>query len=200
MTIPVIIKTDVSGTIEAIQHEIQKIDTERVDVKIVLSGVGTISEGDIKTAGGNKNTIVVGFNVSVDARAKEMAERLGIEIKTFTIIYELAEWVLAAIKSRTPKIDVEETTGKVKVLKKFSRTKDKSIIGGSVTEGSLKLGEQVKILRSSSLIGMGKVTSLQIQKTATKVVVEGNEFGAEIQSSVDVSEGDELVGFVHVKM
>ncbi|MCH8889050.1 translation initiation factor IF-2 [Patescibacteria group bacterium] len=200
VTIPVIIKTDVSGTIEAIQHEIQKIDTERVDVKIVLSGVGTISEGDIKTAGGNKNTIVVGFNVSVDARAKEMAERLGIEIKTFTIIYELAEWLLAAIKSRTPKIDVEETTGKVKVLKKFSRTKDKSIIGGSVTEGSLKLGEQVKILRSASLIGMGKVTSLQIQKTATKVVVEGNEFGAEIQSSVDVSEGDELVGFVHVKM
>ena len=98
MTIPVIIKTDVSGTIEAIQHEIQKIDTERVDVKIVLSGVGTISEGDIKTAGGNKNTIVVGFNVSVDARAKEMAERLGIELKTFTIMYELAEWLLAAIK------------------------------------------------------------------------------------------------------
>lgn len=200
VTIPVIIKTDVSGTIEAIQHEIEKMDTKRADVKILLSGVGTISEGDIKTAGGNKDALVVGFNVNVDARAKEMAERLGIEIKTFTIIYELAEWLLAAIKSRTPKIDVEETTGKVKVLKKFSRTKDKSIIGGRVTEGSLKLGEQVKILRNASLMGLGKVTSLQTQKAATKVVAEGNEFGAEIQSSVDVAQGDELVGFVHVKM
>ena len=194
--IPIVIKTDVAGTLDAINHELEKIETDRVHVKKIQEGVGTISEGDVKNAAGSEHAIIVGFNVGLDSRAKDLAERTGVEIKTFTIIYELAEWLAEAIVARRPKIEVEEVTGAAKILKTFSRSKDKQIVGGRVTSGSLSLGAQVKIMRRENEIGRGKITNLQSQKASVKSIDEGNEFGSEIQSKIEIAEGDVIESII----
>ncbi|MFA6297080.1 MAG: translation initiation factor IF-2 [Candidatus Paceibacterota bacterium] len=127
--VPVIIKATSSGVIEAIEHELKKCETETVGVKIVATGVGDISENDIKLASGNPQTLVVGFNTKIDGSARDHAEKIGIEVKVFDIIYKLSEWVGEIVKTRTPKVEVEEERGRVKVLKIFSKTKDKQILG-----------------------------------------------------------------------
>lgn len=193
--IPIIIKADFLGTIDAIEHEINKIDTEHVKVKIVQKGAGNISENDVRTAGGKKHTIIVGFNVSVDSSALDIAEHSDIEIRTFNIIYELAEWLNSAIKKRTPKIIVEEISGKFKVLKTFSKTKDKQVIGGRVEDGTISIGEQFKISRKNTEIGHGKITTLQIQKIDTKKVEGDNEFGSQVQSKIEIAPGDIIESF-----
>lgn len=198
-TVPIIIKADVLGTVDAIEHEIAKIDTEYVDIKIIQKGAGNVSENDVKAAGGKEHTIIVGFNVSVDPRARDLAERLGIEIQTFKIIYELAEWLGIAVKKRTPKVNVEEITGRVKILKTFSKSKDKQVLGGRVEEGSIKLNAKVKILRKDEEIGFGTVLNLQTQKSQTKSVEEGSEFGSQIQSKIEIAPGDILESFIVVE-
>lgn len=193
--IPVIIKVDVLGTIDAIEHEISKIDNERVEIKIIQKGVGNVSENDVKTAGRKENTIVVGFNVGVDSNAMDIAERDNIEIKTFNIIYELAEWLSSAIKTRTPKITVEEVSGRFKVLKTFSTNKDKQVIGGRVENGIISIREQFNILRKDTKIGTGKILTLQLQKTDSKKVEEGSEFGSQVQSKIEIVPGDIIESF-----
>lgn len=194
--IPIIIKADVLGTLDAIEHEISKIDTERVDIKIIQKGAGAITENDIKAAGGKEHTIVIGFNVKVDRRAQDIAERAGIEIQTFTIIYELSDWLAAAVKNRTPKMNIEEVTGQVKVLKTFSQTKDKQVLGGRVESGVISVDEKVNILRKGVKVGEGKILNLQKQKAQTKKVEAGNEFGSQIKSNIDIVAGDILESFV----
>lgn len=193
--IPIIIKADVLGTIDAIEHEIEKIDKERVEIKIIQKGAGAISENDVKSIGGKENAIIVGFNVDVDSGAKDLAERAGIEIRTFNIIYELAEWLGLAIKKRTPIISVAEVTGRVKVLKTFSRTKDKQVLGGRVEEGKIAVGEQIKILRKDEELGQGKIITLQLQKAPAKHVEAVNEFGSQIESKIEIVPGDILLSF-----
>lgn len=190
--ISIILKTDVQGTIEAIEHELKKLTTSRVIPKIINLGTGTITEADVKSAGNDTKTLIVGFNVKVDPQAKDIAERMGFEIKTFDIIYKLAEWLAEVCKERTPKKLVEEVTGRAKVLKMFSQTKDKQVIGARVEMGSITAGVDVRIMRRDAMIGTGKIKELQQQKTKTGKVEEGLEFGCLIQSPIEIAPGDKL--------
>jgi len=195
--IPLIIKTDVLGTIEAIKHEIDKIELpDHVEVRIVQEGAGSISENDVKSAGGKNHAIIVGFNVSIDPVAKDLAERGGIEIQTFNIIYELAEWLKSAVKTRTPKIETTDVTSRVKILKEFNTTKNKQVLGGRIESGAIKLSEKVRILKNDEVVGEGKVTGLQTAKAEVKEVSAPNEFGMEITCDVDIKPGDYIEGFV----
>jgi len=192
VTIPIILKTDAQGTIEAIEHELKKLTTEKVIPKIIHSGTGTITEADVKSAGSNTKTLIIGFNVKVDSQAKDVAERMLLEVKTFDIIYKLGEWLAEVCKERTPKKFVEEVTGRAKVLKTFSRTKDKQVIGGRVEMGTFTVGMDVRIIRREAMIGMGKIKELQQQKNKTGKVEEGSEFGCLIQSPIETAPGDKL--------
>jgi translation initiation factor IF-2 len=193
--INVVIKADVIGSIEGIEHELNKVKNERMKIKVVHSGVGEIGENDINTLAGKPDSIVLGFNVKTDSKARAAAERTGITIQTFDIIYKLAEWLTEFALARTPKIQVEEMSAKIKVLKLFSQTKDKYVLGGRVEEGELKIGDDIKIMRRDLEVGRGKIRELQQAKEKTSEVRSGVEFGCMLQSSIAPAPGDKLEAY-----
>ncbi|MFC1623586.1 translation initiation factor IF-2 [Patescibacteria group bacterium] len=200
--IPLIIKVDVLGTLEAVKHEINKIAKIKDDkavLKIISTGVGNISENDVQMAGRDTNTLIAGFNVKIDKSAVDMAEKSDIEIETFDIIYKLAEWLEKEIQKRIPKVKVEKTIGKAKIIRIFSQTKNKQVAGGKVLEGSISTGAQIKIMRRDFEIEKGKILGLQSQKIETKEVKEGDEFGVMIESKKEVAEGDTVEAFVIIE-
>jgi translation initiation factor IF-2 len=197
--IPLIIKADVWGTIEAIQHEMAKIKNERTLIKVVSAGVGEISENDIKIAGSKRGSIVIGFNAPINTKVQELAERLKVDVQNFDIIYKLTEWLEKTIIERTPKIKVEEVVAQVKILRIFSHTKDKQVIGGRVESGTLPIDASVKIIRRDFEIGSGKVTELQKAKMKVKEVNEGDECGMLVEAKNEIARGDILEAFVIVE-
>jgi translation initiation factor IF-2 len=188
--IPIIIKTDVSGTGEAIKFELNKIQTERVQFHVLENTTGVIGESDLKKALSDPQTIVVGMGVGIDPRAEALRERNGTTVMTFKIIYELVDWLKKVIEERTPKVMVEEIVGNVKVLAIFNNTKKNQVLGAKVTAGTISLGNKVNILRREEKIGTGTIKELQQQRVATKQVQEGNEFGASISADVEIAQGD----------
>ena len=196
LIVPIVLKSDVGGTLEAIEKEIGKIERERVLIKIIAKGVGAIGENDAKLAAGAPGAIIIGFHTKVERSAVDVAERFEITIKTFDIIYELSEWLEGELDKRTPKVIGEELVGTLKVLKTFSSTKHKQVIGGKVTLGHLELGAQVKIMRRDTEIGRGKIVELQSQKIATKTVDEGSECGMMVEAKIEIVPGDILEAFV----
>jgi translation initiation factor IF-2 len=197
--IPVLIKADQVGAIEAIDHEISKIVSDRVAFKVVGKNVGDITEGDIKIASGKEHTIILGFNVKIDSAAKSLAERLSLEIKMFDIIYKLSEYLQQVAIDQAPKVETEEQTGVAKILKLFSHVKDRQILGGRVEDGIVALHEEVKIFRRESEIGRGHVRELQHLKNKVAKVEAGTEFGAMIESKIELAPGDKIECFTIVK-
>ncbi|MCC2630479.1 MAG: infB [Candidatus Paceibacter sp.] len=193
--IPIVIKANEVGGLEALEHELKKIKNDKIKIKIISSGVGDISENDVKGASGRSDTLILGFNTKVDASARAMAERLMITIQTFDIIYKLSEWLEQAVAERTPKTKVEESTGVAKVLKVFSKVKDKQVLGGRVETGLIHVGEEVKIMRRDFEIGRGRVRELQKFKDRVSEVPEGQEFGSMIESKIEIAPGDRLEAF-----
>lgn len=198
-SIPLIIKTDVSGTYDAIVHEIKKIKVDGVSFKVVDSSTGNIGEADMKIAAGTPGTIVLGFGVKIDSQAEALRERDGIETKVFSVIYELAEYLEKVAKDRKPVVKVEQVTGRAKILRTFSSKKNHHVIGGKIKEGTLQKGEKVNILRRDEKIDEGVIKELQTQKIKTEEVREGDEFGMMIESKFDIAEGDYIEGFTMVE-
>lgn len=197
--IPIILKADISGSLEAIEKEINKINSgnnsKNAEFKIVQKGVGPIGESDIKTIGSCENILVIGFNVKIDKSAIELADKRGIPISFFDIIYKMTEWLEIEMENRRPKIEIVETTGKAKILKAFSRTKERQIIGGKILEGRLMLDKTIKIIRREFEIGRGKIVNLEKGKVKVKEVEEGAEFGMMIESKMEIVEGDIIESF-----
>lgn len=195
--LPLVIKTDVAGTGEAVMHELAKIPTnERMEVRVVQRSVGPVSEADVKlVAGSSTPGIIVGFNVKVEPQARDLAERQGVTIETFDIIYKLAEWLGEEIEKRRPRERVEELLGAAKVLKFFSATKGRVVVGGRVEEGEIEDGAEVKVMRRDLELGRGKIVSLQSQKREVKKVEKGEEFGTQLKIDVEPAAGDRLEAF-----
>ena len=193
--IPIVIKADVSGSLEAIEKEVKKINSESAEFKIVQKGVGPISETDVKTVASSENAIVIGFNVKADKNATELAEARNITISFFDIIYKMTEWLSEEMEKRRPKIETTETTGRAKILKTFSRTKERQIVGGKVLEGHITLNGIVKIMRREFEIGRGKIVNLEKGKTKTSEVEEGAEFGMMLESKIEIAQGDIIESF-----
>ncbi len=197
--VPIVIKADTGGSLDALVYEIGKLGTDRVLPKVVLSSVGPISENDIRAAENNDNAFVLGFHTKIDSGAEALALRLNVAVHTFDIIYKLTEWLAVAIKDRTPSIDVEEVVGVAKVLKLFSSVKDKQILGGRVDSGEIRLGEMVRIMRREVEISRGRIRELQQAKQKTSTVIQGSEFGAMVESKFEIAAGDKLECIVTAK-
>lgn len=197
--VPLIIKTDVFGTGEAIIHEINKIKVDGARYKIVRNSVGDISEGDLTFAQADKNILIIGFNVKIERTALEANEQIGATIKTFDIIYKLTDFLKEELETRRPRVEQEEVRAKIKVLKNFSKVKSRTLIGGRVEDGNIKLGDIFNIYRRSEKIGKGKIWELQQAKSSTKEVREGLEFGAMIEADIELAPGDYLEVFSIVK-
>lgn len=195
--IPIIIKTDVFGTAEAIEKEIKKMNIPGVYAKIITKGIGAISETDIKSAGAHPDTIILGFNTSLDARARDLNETIHATVHTFSIIYKLTEWLATELEVRRPRKEIREAIGTVKVLKLFSQTKERQVIGCKVLSGSIADGAQVTVLRRDFPIANGKIVELQQAKQKKKEVIDG-ECGMMVECKNDIAPGDTLEAFIFV--
>lgn len=195
--LPIIIRADVTGSLEGIMHELQKVGDEYMGVRVVLSGVGAVSENDVKAAIASHGTpaVIIGFDVPVDALAREAARQHAIQIETFNIIYKLVERIEELMKEAAPKREVEERIGRAKLLAHFSSKRDKHVVGGSVIEGRVEKGEKVRVTRRQEVIGIGRVTGLQSHKATVDRVETGGEFGAEITAEFEIAQGDVLECF-----
>lgn len=195
--LPVVIKSDVVGSIEAIKHELHKHEDERTEIRVVSDGVGGVGETDVKAATGTTRAIVIGFNVPVDAAAEELAQRQGVEIARFSIIYELADWIPQAIVARRPKVRGEKILAEAKVLKCFSFAKKQQTIGCRVETGTLSVGDRVRLVRGADDIGYGKVAVLKSGKSDVTHIESGNDCGALIDMSLDLEPhfNDHLIAF-----
>lgn len=192
--VPLLIKADVLGSIDAIQHELDKFKSDRIIVRVIDTGVGDVITSDVQNVSATKNAIIVGFNVGVEKAAYELAERLKVEIQTFNVIYELSEWLHGALKERTPKQEEERVTGRAKILKHFSTQKNLYVLGGRVEEGNLSAGQQVNITRRELPIGKGMIKNLQQQKADVSSVTS-DEFGMQIESKHEIAPGDYIEAF-----
>ena len=135
-------------------------------------------------------TIIFAFHTKIDAQARALAERSGVNIESFDVIYKLTERITELLNEHEPRIEVEEVSGSAKVLKIFSATKDKQVLGARVLSGTIKVGGQVRISRREEEISKGVVKELQINKVDVDKVSEGSEFGAMIESKIEIAPGD----------
>lgn len=190
--LPLIIKTDVLGTLEAVEKEVKNIEIENVKIKIIGKGVGPVTEKDIQLAKSDKNAVVIAFHTSIDKKAREASEIHGVQIHDFDIIYKLSEWLHEFTKEAKPKKEVEEVVGTLKVIRVFNRSKDAQVVGGKVYTGSMKNKHTIQIVRRDMVIGKGRIVELQQFKQPANEVKEGNECGLMIDSKYDIAEGDFL--------
>jgi translation initiation factor IF-2 len=194
VTLPVVVKADVIGSLEGVRHELAKITHDKVQLKLVAEGIGDIGENDVKLAISDPSIILIGFNVEPDKKAAAIIERspVPLKVRTFKIIYELAQFVQAELLSHVPKEYVQEVTGRAKILAVFSKDKDKQVVGGKVQEGGLETGSAVRIMRREAEIGTGTIRELQQQKKRVGEVREGYEFGTLIESKAELAVGDKI--------
>ncbi len=192
---PVILKADVLGRLEAIKKEIEKIDQSELRIKIVSAGSGNISESDVLLASANTDTVIVGLGVKIENKCREQIERFKVNVEMFDIIYKLTERLTEIVKDKKPKIEIEEETGSVKIIRVFSVQKDKQVIGGSVQKGTIVNGSIVKIIRRDFELGRGRLVELQSQKIKANEVNEGNDCGMMVESKIEIAPGDVLVSF-----
>ena len=191
--VSIILKTDVTGSLEALEKEMIKRETENVKLKILRKDVGNINEDDAKLASSAENSIILGFNVKIDPAVKELAERFGIVIFSSSIIYDISDWLEEKIKEKEKSIKKEEIFGTAKILKTFSRTKTKQVVGGKVVFGKVSENKGFKIKRGDAEIGGGKILGLQKNKTPIKEANEGDEFGLMVESKIELAKDDEII-------
>ena len=181
------------GSVEALEHEIKKLENEEVSLNILRKDTGKITEDDIRLASSAKNPIVLGFNVPVDSPARTLAERFEVFIYTSDIIYKISEWLGEEIEKRKSKAITEKIVGSAKILKIFSKEKNKQLVGGEVLEGKIIMNKYfVRIKRNDAEIGEGKIVELQHNKLAAKEVNQGEQFGMIIDSKTEIAKGDAI--------
>jgi translation initiation factor IF-2 len=195
--VPIILKTDVAGTAEAISEQIEKMTTEDVIFKIIKCETGSINESDVKIALSDANTIIIGFHVDQDPNIKNLNAYESLTIKTFDIIYKLTEWLEVLYEQSRIKKSVDTIKGQLKVLKNFSSQRGETLVGGSIVMGTISKKEPCKIIRGNTMIGRGILIALQQGKTSTeKVTDEGTECGVMIQTKEIINEGDVIETYI----
>jgi translation initiation factor IF-2 len=193
--LPLVVKADVAGSVDAILHELSKITHERGALRIIASGVGNVSENDVKTALASGG-IIVAFNVETDAIASELAMRSQVTILPFSIIYELSEKIAGFLKMRVPAMTVERELGVATVLKMFSSSGKKQVLGARFVSGIFAIGNQIKIVHGNGEISRGRITNLQQARADIKEIKTDGDFGVEIESRQNAVFGDKLIAFV----
>lgn len=195
VSIPIVVKADTLGTLEALLSEIAKLSTDKVMTKTITSGIGPVSENDIRSLRDAKSPIVIHFNVKVDKVAKDLADNINIPILSFNIIYKVTEFLGEEIKKRTPSETDNQPTGTLKILKTFSATKKKQVVGGQVQTGTLKKGNPVEIMRREAQIGIGRIVGLQQLKKEVDKIEEGDQCGLEVETKIPIASGDVLLAY-----
>ena len=193
-----IVKGDVQGSVEAVVGQLNELEENKKEVEVRInvkySDVGSISEADVIYAETTGSTIL-GFNVRPDVAAQKAADRDGVNIRQFNIIYDLTEYVDRAMKDMLTPIYEEAALGKAEVRQTFRTPKGIIIAGSFVTEGKLVRGAEVRVRRGKDAIFTGKIDTLRRVKDDAREVAQGYECGVVVQDFLDVKEGDILECF-----
>lgn len=188
--LPVIIKTDTQGSLEAIRGSLEKLQNDEVKVNIIHKGVGGITESDITLAAASTNCVILGFNVRPTGSVKNKAKELGIEIKTYSIIYALIDDIKALLGGLLSPVFEEENTGQAEVRETFNIAKVGTIAGCFVTDGVIQRGIKVRLIRNGVVIHTGNIASLKRFKDDAREVQKGFECGIMLENYNDIQVGD----------
>lgn len=191
-SLPVIVKADTQGSLEAIKASLQKLNDENdeVVINVISFGVGGISESDISLASASENCVILGFNVRPTGTVKNKAKELGVEIKTYSIIYALLDDVKALVSGMMSPVFEEENTGQAEVRETFNIPKVGTIAGCFVVDGSIQRGIKVRLIRNGVVVHNGSIASLKRFKDDVKEVAKGYECGIMLENYNDVRVGD----------
>jgi len=198
-SLALIIKADVQGSYEGLSHALTKLSTDEVRVNIIHTGVGGITESDINLALASK-AVVIGFNTRADAAARKLAEHAGVDIRYYNIIYDAVDDVKAAINGMLAPERKETVLGMVEVRNVFKISKVGTVAGCMVTEGLVRRGSQVRVVRGGVVVHTGELDSLKRFKEDVREVKQGFECGLSLHNYNDVQVGDMLEVFEVVEV
>ena len=191
----IIVKADVQGTAEALKQSLEKLSNEEVRVRVIHSNAGGVNESDVQLAKAAK-AIIIAFDVRPGALAKDLAEKEGVEIKQYSVIYQAIEDVEAAMKGMLDPVFEEKVIGKAEVRQTFKVSGVGTIAGAYVLEGKIERNAGVRVIRDDIVIHNGKLCSLKRFKDDVKEVAKGYECGMQLENYNDIKEGDVIEVFV----
>jgi translation initiation factor IF-2 len=189
-----IIKTDVNGSLEAIEQMLAAIPQDRINIKILKSEVGEINESDLKLARDFK-ALIIGFRIKINQTAAVFLEREKIRIIRADIIYELIEGVRKTMERMLAPKEVRTDLGKIKVLIVFMTDKNRQIVGGKITNGEVEKGARLEVYRNEELIGKGRIVNLQRNKKDMPKLSKGDECGILYEGTGRIEKGDEIIAY-----
>lgn len=187
----VIVKADVSGSLEALKNMLSVLPQEKIALRIVDSGIGDVSEGDVRLAQGTKATIFA-FRTKANSSAKELAQREEIRLETFDVVYDLIQRVRELMEKSQELQLIRKNIGSLKVLAVFLQEKDRHIVGGRVLEGEIQKGANGEVVRQGEVVGQGRLVNLQKNKKDVDVALKGDECGLLLSGNIQVEVGDIL--------
>ncbi|QBL11916.1 translation initiation factor IF-2 [Campylobacter helveticus] len=197
--LPVILKADVQGSLEAIKASLEKLRNDEIKVNIIHSGVGGITQSDIELASASEDSIVLGFNIRPTGEIKEKAKDKGVEIKTYNVIYNLLDDVKALLGGMMSPIISEEQLGQAEIRQVISVPKIGQIAGCMVSEGVINRGAKIRLIRDGVVVFEGNVSSLKRFKDDVKEVAKGYECGVGIEGCDDMRVGDYIESYKEVE-
>ena len=197
--LPLIVKTDVQGSLEAIKGALEELRNEEVKVEVIHQGVGGVTESDVTLADASENAIIVGFNVRPTGTVKSKAKELGVEIKTYSIIYDIIDDVKALLGGMMSPVVSEEVTGQAEVRETFTVAKVGTIAGCKVSDGMIERNASARLIRDGIVIYTSKISSLKRFNDDVKEVKNGYECGIMIENFNDIKEGDVIEAFKEVE-
>jgi translation initiation factor IF-2 len=187
-----IIKADVQGSLEPIMNELNKLGEGEIGLNILHAETGNIGNNDVMLASASK-AIIIGFNVQADVDGRRLAEKEGVDIRLYEIIYRMTEDIEKALKGMLAPVVVEKVIGRATVLQVFTASKFGRVAGCKVTEGELRRGARVRLYRGTDMIYEGDLSSLRHEKEDVKEIRQGFECGVGFKSFNDIQPGDQLV-------
>jgi translation initiation factor IF-2 len=190
-----IIKADVQGSLDPIVTELNKLGQGEIGLKILHAETGNIGNNDVMLAAASK-AIMIGFNVQADVDARRMAEKEGVEIRLYEIIYRMTEDIEKALNGMLEPTFVEKTLGRATVLQVFTASKFGRVAGCRVTDGELKRGAKVRLQRGADIIYEGDLSSLRHEKEDVKEIRQGYECGVGFKNFSDIQPGDTLICYI----
>ena len=193
--LPIIVKADVQGSVEAVKQSLEKLSNEEVRVKVIHGGVGAVSEGDVMLASAS-NAIIVGFNVRPDPVAEESAKRDGVDIRLYRIIYDAIEEITTAMKGMLAPKFREVILGKAEVRQVYKISNVGAVAGSYITDGKITRNCEIRVVRDGIVVAEDKIDSLKRFKDDAKEVAKGYECGISLERFADIKEGDIFEGFI----
>ena len=190
----IVLKSDVAGSLEALQDEIAKVPQEQVSINIIRAQTGGITESDVMLASAS-NAVIIGFNVRPLSDARRSAQIEGVDVRSYSVIYKITEDLRNAMEGMLDTVEVEEALGEAEVKEIFKASKIGKIAGSIVTEGKISRTDQVRLVREGTVIWSGKLDSLRRFKDAVQTVEEGQDCGIVLAGYADVKVGDVLEFF-----